>query len=104
MIGTPPNMILMEFMTRFSDHPLNFGSWIAFSLPDVFINLVILWFVLQLYFLRNHKYLLKNIKNIVSKEKVSYFDISKYLLGAIRSTDFTITYLLILFSFKHCGY
>jgi len=62
-------MILMEFMTRYSDHPLNFGSWMGFSLPDVFINLIILWVVLQLYFLKNHKHLLKNIRNVFSKKK-----------------------------------
>ena len=73
MIGTPPNMILMEFMTRYSDHPLNFGSWMGFSLPDVFINLIILWVVLQLYFLKNQKHLLMNIKSIFSKKKVVYF-------------------------------
>ena len=52
IIGTPPNLILMEFMSRFSDHPLNFGSWVMFALPDVIINLTIVWVVLQIYFLR----------------------------------------------------
>ena len=52
IIGTPPNLILMEFLTRYSGHPLNFGSWMMFSLPDVVVNLLLLWLVLQLYFLR----------------------------------------------------
>ena len=42
----------MDFLTRYSGHPLNFGSWIMFSLPDVVLNLLVLWLVLQLYFLR----------------------------------------------------
>ena len=61
IIGTPPNLILMEFMTRFTDHPLNFGSWIMFTLPDVFINLIIVWIILQLYFTR------PNIRNLFKK-------------------------------------
>jgi len=40
-----------EFMTQYSDHPLNFGSWMAFTLPSVLLNLLILWFVLQLFFI-----------------------------------------------------
>ena len=34
------------------EQPLNFSSWMLFSLPGGFINLFILWIVLQLYFLR----------------------------------------------------
>ena len=52
IIGTPPNLILMDFLTVYSGHPLNFGSWMMFSLPDVLVNLLLLWVVLQLYFLR----------------------------------------------------
>ena len=42
----------MDFLTVYSGHPLNFGSWMMFSLPDVLVNLLLLWVVLQLYFLR----------------------------------------------------
>ena len=52
IIGTPPNLILMDFLTRYPGQPLNFGSWLMFSLPDVLLNLLLLWLVLQLYFLR----------------------------------------------------
>jgi len=50
IIGTPPNMILMEFLQQYTDHPLNFGSWIVFSLPLVAVDLVLVWAILQLYF------------------------------------------------------
>ena len=64
IIGTPPNLILMEFMTQYPDHPLNFGSWMFFTIPSVLLNLVILWVVLQLYFMRqNPKQLFKKAKN-----------------------------------------
>ena len=52
IIGTPPNLILMDFLSTYSGHPLNFGSWMIFSLPEVVLNLLVLWVVLQLYFLR----------------------------------------------------
>ena len=42
----------MDFLSTYSGHPLNFGSWMMFSLPDVVLNLLLLWIVLQLYFLR----------------------------------------------------
>ena len=52
LIGTPPNLILMEILTsQYPDHPLNFGSWMLFSLPNVIMNLFLLWIVLQLYFM-----------------------------------------------------
>eukprot|EP00092_Neocalanus_flemingeri_P015230 GFUD01016459.1.p1 GENE.GFUD01016459.1~~GFUD01016459.1.p1 ORF type:complete len:521 (+),score=103.80 GFUD01016459.1:27-1565(+) len=63
IIGTPPNLILMEFMTQYTDHPLNFGSWMVFTIPSVLMNLLILWVVLQLYFMRpNPKQLFKKAK------------------------------------------
>lgn len=54
IIGNPPNLILNEFMNQqfTEEQPLNFSSWMLFSLPGGFINLFILWIVLQLYFLR----------------------------------------------------
>ena len=42
----------MDFLSTYSGHPLNFGSWMIFSLPEVVLNLLVLWVVLQLYFLR----------------------------------------------------
>ena len=34
--GTPPNLILVGFLTaQFPEHSLNFGSWMAFALPEV---------------------------------------------------------------------
>jgi len=51
IIGTPPNLILVGFLTsQFPEHSLNFGSWMAFALPEVVLNLAILWIVLQIYF------------------------------------------------------
>ena len=52
IIGTPPNLILMDFMTSYTGHPLTFSSWMMFTLPDVLVNLGLVWIVLQLYFLR----------------------------------------------------
>jgi len=54
IIGTPPNLILMEFLSDFQDHPLNFGSWMAFSLPEAILNLFIVWITLCLFFQRHN--------------------------------------------------
>ena len=52
IIGTPPNLILMDYLSsQYADHPLNFGSWMLFSIPNVIINLFLLWIVLQLFFM-----------------------------------------------------
>ena len=57
LIGTPPNLILMEFLTsQYPDHPLNFGSWMLFSLPNVIMNLFLLWIILQLYFMGTNSF------------------------------------------------
>ncbi|XP_023339822.1 solute carrier family 13 member 5 [Eurytemora carolleeae] len=51
IIGTPPNMILMEFLQPYVGQPLNFGSWILFAVPQLVLNLVFVWTILQIYFL-----------------------------------------------------
>ena len=66
LIGTPPNLILLGFLnSAYPQHPINFGSWMAFALPEVctlyctstldhpsqaILNLALLWVVLQIYF------------------------------------------------------
>lgn len=51
LIGTPPNLILLGFLnSAYPQHPINFGSWMAFAIPEAILNLALLWFVLQIYF------------------------------------------------------
>lgn len=41
------------FWQRFrDDHPLNFGSWMAFAVPLALVNLLLCWLLLQLCFVR----------------------------------------------------
>ena len=73
LIGTPPNLILMEFLTsQYPDHPLNFGSWMLFSLPNVIMNLFLLWIVLQLYFMGTDS--VKQLKFTILLEKSVTFE------------------------------
>jgi sodium-dependent dicarboxylate transporter 2/3/5 len=51
-IGTGPNLVLMEIIGRtFPDNPLSFASWMAFAVPLMVLNLVVLWMWLQFYYL-----------------------------------------------------
>lgn len=51
LVGTPPNVILIEYLEPFEGHPLTFSSWIGFALPSVIICLIFVWIWLQIYFL-----------------------------------------------------
>lgn len=51
IIGTPPNLLLLEFMEPYEGQPINFSSWMAFAMPQVLLCLVIIWLVLQTYFI-----------------------------------------------------
>ena len=51
-IGTGPNLILVgNLNTIFPDHPVTFGSWMAFAVPQMLIALFVVWIWLQLYYL-----------------------------------------------------
>lgn len=51
IIGTPPNLVLMEYLADFEGQPLAFASWMGFAMPQVIISLLMTWLWLQLYFL-----------------------------------------------------
>ena len=51
LIGTPPNLIMYEYINKFSGHPLTFGSWMVLCLPLMLINLLVCWLWLQLLYL-----------------------------------------------------
>lgn len=51
-IGTGPNLVLLGILdSKFEDHPLSFGLWIAFAFPLALICLVLLWLWLMFYYL-----------------------------------------------------
>ena len=83
LIGTPPNLILMEFLTsQYPDHPLNFGSWMLFSLPNVIMNLFLLWIVLQLYFMGTDS--VKQLKFKCRRRRTEETETSKSLRELLR--------------------
>jgi len=92
IIGTPPNLILMEFMTQYTGHPLNFGSWMAFTLPSVLLNLLILWFVLQLFFIGPKKMFKQE------KKETQVTKVIRERYEALGATSFHEIAVLSLFS------
>ena len=51
LIGTPPNLVMYEFISKLKGQPLTFGSWMVFCVPLMLFNLVLAWLWLQLLFL-----------------------------------------------------
>ena len=51
LIGTPPNLIMYEYINKFSGHPITFGSWMVLCVPLMVINLLLCWVWLQLLYL-----------------------------------------------------
>ena len=44
IIGTGPNLLVLGVLDEnFEDHPLTFGSWMAFAIPIEITSLLILW-------------------------------------------------------------
>ncbi len=35
LIGTPPNLLMLEVLENFDKHPINFFSWLVLSVPQV---------------------------------------------------------------------
>ena len=50
LIGTPPNLILAEFLSMY-DSPINFLSWMGFCAPQMIINVLLCWVYLQIVYM-----------------------------------------------------
>ncbi len=46
LVGTPPNLVLLELQSELTDHPLSFGSWMVMGLPLGIVFLVTGWWLL----------------------------------------------------------
>ena len=51
LIGTAPNLILVEFLAVYPDNPISFVSWMGFCVPQVIINVFMCWVYLQLFYM-----------------------------------------------------
>ena len=51
LIGTPPNLVMFEFIGKFPNQPITFGSWMVLCVPLMMVNLLLAWLWLQLLFL-----------------------------------------------------
>ncbi len=49
-IGTPPNAVAMQFLTKENGMFVSFGGWMAFAVPYVLVMLAVAWAVLLVFF------------------------------------------------------
>lgn len=72
IIGTAPNLILIENLEDFPDQPLTFLSWMGFAIPMALLLLLCAWAWLQMYFMGIPKPSNKKMKKEdMGKEKKS---------------------------------
>jgi len=50
LIGTPPNLIMYDFLEDFADQPVNFLSWMGYSVAQMLVNVFLIWIFLQVLF------------------------------------------------------
>ena len=51
LIGTPPNLVMYEYINKYPGHPVTFGSWMILCVPLMVVNLVLAWLWLQVIYL-----------------------------------------------------
>ena len=51
LIGTPPNLVMYEYINKYPGHPVTFGSWMLLCVPLMVVNLALAWLWLQLIYL-----------------------------------------------------
>ena len=51
LIGTPPNLVMYEYINKYPGHPVTFGSWMILCVPLMVVNLALAWIWLQLIYL-----------------------------------------------------
>ena len=51
LIGTPPNLVMYEYINKYPGHPVTFGSWMVLCVPLMVVNLALAWLWLQLVYL-----------------------------------------------------
>lgn len=76
-IGTPPNLILLGFLSSKGEEVLFFGEWVVYMLPVVgFMLLIVPWLLAK-------SIRLDALVDITSSKKVSYSSTHKRLLGLL---------------------
>jgi len=50
LIGTPPNLIMYDFLSEFPAQPVNFLSWMGYSVAQMIVNVIFIWIYLQVLY------------------------------------------------------
>ena len=100
IIGTSPNLVLMEFLSPFENQPVNFLTWMAFCVPQAIINVLLCWVYLQLVYIGLPRFGKKTEEEKESGENVKKMLQQKYSeLGSFSFHEFIVlTLFLILVS------
>ncbi len=51
IIGTPPNLVMVEFLEVFEENPITFANWMAYTLPQMLLCLAAIWLWLYVYYI-----------------------------------------------------
>ncbi len=69
LVGTGANVILSEYLNELDGNPVSFGTWMAFSVPQMILCLVAAWCWLYFYFIGISSILRRKRNRRVDKEK-----------------------------------
>ena len=94
LIGTAPNLILVEFLSDFDNQPINFVSWMGFCVPQLIINVFLCWVYLQLFYMGLPSRAKKTDVEKGKEENVKKMLTEKYAeLGTFSFHEFIVSFL-----------
>ena len=100
LIGTAPNLILVELLSDFDNQPINFVSWMGFCVPQLIINVFLCWVYLQLFYMGLPSRAKKTDVEKGKEENVKKMLTEKYAeLGTFSFHEFIVS---LLFSILVC--
>ena len=97
VIGTAPNLIMIEFLSPFEDQPINFVSWMGFCIPQLIINVGLCWVYLQMIYMGIPRFGKKTDEEKGKGENVKKMLEEKYAeLGSFSFHEFIVTTLFTI--------
>ncbi|XP_023331867.1 solute carrier family 13 member 5 isoform X2 [Eurytemora carolleeae] len=108
LIGTGPNVVIYETISKCEGQPINFLSWLYFSIPLLLVNLIISWVWLQVVFIGAPW---KNTQLISSEKEVKIKTLLRAQqeeLGRVTREEYTVIFcfssLVLLWLFRAPGF
>ena len=97
MIGTSPNLVLMEFLSPYENQPVNFLTWMEFCVPQAVINVGLCWVYLQLVYIGVPKFGKKTDEEKRNGENVKNMLQQRYSeLGQFSFHEFIVSVLFLV--------